>query len=140
MTFPEFDTFMDELYAEIKGLRATKGTEYAHSADRFANFNRAAERKKVDRLTVAGIFLDKHLDAIDSFIQTKKIYSEPIRGRFKDAILYLFLQAGMAQEDEDRIREEQSGGKYICSYCKTYPETHLATLCNSTECQCPCNF
>ncbi len=102
MTFEEFDKFQEELFAECKKMRDTKGKEYAHAEDRFANFNRTAERKGVDRLLVAGILLDKHLDAIDSFIKTGKVESaEGIRGRGVDAIVYISLILGMIKEKEE---------------------------------------
>ncbi len=103
MTFPEFEKFQAQLHEQIVHMQNTKGKEYAHDADRFANFNRAAAKKGINRLTVAGILLDKHLDAIDSFILTGKEFStEKIRGRFIDAILYLELMLGMVEEEQWR--------------------------------------
>lgn len=105
MTFPEFAKFQDDLYAEISVTREIKGREYASSEDRFANFNRSAAKNEIHRLQAANVFLQKHQDSIDTFIKdiaagrTPKL-SEPIRGRFKDAILYLFLMAGMVEEEE----------------------------------------
>lgn len=107
MTFPEFEKFQNELYAEILAMRETKGREYASSEDRFANFNRSATKNEIHRLQAANVFLQKHLDSIDTFIKDiakgrNPVLSEPIRGRYKDAILYLFLMAGMTEEEELR--------------------------------------
>ena len=103
MTFKEFDDFQGKLLEEVVQMKDTKGKEYANSSERFANFNRAAQKKGVSRLIVASIFLDKHLDAIDSYIKHNGvIYStEPIRGRIVDAITYLTLMAGMIEEMAD---------------------------------------
>lgn len=99
MTFQEFDKFMDKLYRDCKDMRSTKGKEYAHDADRFANFRRIAKDLELTDLQVAYVYFKKHLDSVISFIKDGKTYStEPIRGRFTDLILYAFLMAGMAEE------------------------------------------
>jgi len=99
MTFPEFDKFFDDFVAECRKMRDTKGKEYAIGADRFANFNDEARDNNVDRLLVAQIFFNKHFRAIRTYIQTGQTHSnESIRGRFVDAVTYLILMAGMAEE------------------------------------------
>jgi len=93
VTFPEFDKFRDQLIADFKFVGDSKGKEYAHGEDRFANFNRGAERAKTSRLMVAQIYRDKHMDSIASFITDRKTYSgENIRGRYIDAINYLYIR------------------------------------------------
>ena len=99
MTFDEFDKFQDCLIKECFEMRMTKGREYAHSLDRFANFNRLSEGLKLPNSTIGWIYCKKHLDAIESFINDGRTYSnEGIRGRFIDAIVYLTLIAGMIEE------------------------------------------
>lgn len=101
MTFPEFDKFFDEFVEECRKMRDTKGKEYARDVSRFANFDRLAQRKKLPRLTIADVYLTKHMDAIESYLQTGQIHSdERIRGRFVDAVTYLILMAGMAAEED----------------------------------------
>lgn len=100
MDFPTFDEFFDKLILECRGMRDTKGKEYAHSTSRFTNFDRASERLGISRLMVANVYLHKHLDAIDSYILHKETYSgENIRGRIVDAITYLCLIAGMIEAE-----------------------------------------
>jgi hypothetical protein len=107
MTFEEFDKFQAELLAECVMMRDTKGREYAHSEDRFANFNRLAEGLGLPNLLIAWVYCKKHIDAIEAFVGNSKIHgyegkelSEPIRGRIVDAITYLTLIAGMISEQE----------------------------------------
>jgi len=100
MTFDEFDEFQEELLKEVKGMGA-KGKEYAHSEERFANFNRLASELDLDNKMVAWVYFKKHIDSIISYIKNSQTYStEPIRGRFVDAISYLTLIAGMCEEVE----------------------------------------
>lgn len=121
MTFDQFQKFQNELFEECKQIAQTKGKEYAHSEDRFANFKRCAEKKKCSPLLVASIYLDKHLDSIDSYVAAGQTFStETIRSRFVDAITYLSLIAGMVYEiEKDRkgsIVASNMDGR-VCSIC-----------------------
>lgn len=101
VNWPEFDAHFDKVVKVCCSMRDTKGKEYAHSTDRFANFNRAAERLGISREMVLNVYLHKHLDAIDSFILNNKEYSgEGIQGRIRDAITYLLLLDGMIEENK----------------------------------------
>lgn len=101
MTFDEFEKFSNELLAEVKNMRDTKGREYANGEDRFGNFNRQAARLKLHRMKIWQVYFTKHLDSIESFIEHDRTFShESIRGRFVDAITYLTLAAGMIYEDK----------------------------------------
>lgn len=129
MTFEEFDKFQDELWKECVEMRNTKGKEYAHSEDRFANFNRLAEELDVRNILIAWVYTTKHLDSIGSFVKTGKIFSsEGIRGRIVDAIVYLTLIAGMLEEDSREIeklgiaclcghKKAEHGGNRLCCLC-----------------------
>jgi len=80
-------------------MRDTKGREYAHDADRFANFRRLYATTVIKDKQVAYVYLVKHLDSIASFMKTgQEFSSEKIRGRIVDAITYLTLIAGMIDE------------------------------------------
>jgi hypothetical protein len=101
MTFEEFDKHQEEITAIINKLSSTKGVEYAHSNERFANFNRLAEDLETSRLTIAYIYAKKHWDSITSYCKENQVYSdESIHGRVYDLILYLMLMDGMITEDE----------------------------------------
>lgn len=107
MTFEEFDKYQANLLTDVIDMGTTKGKEYAHSIERFANFNRISEKLQVPRLQVALVYLEKHMDGISSFIATSKISSnEPIQGRIIDAITYLTLIGGMIYEDEVKSKEK----------------------------------
>ena len=100
MTFPEFDDFFDKLIAECRSTQGTKGKEYANGESRFGNFDRLAATLGMTREQIALVYLQKHLDSIASYIKTGQVSStEGIRGRYVDAITYLTLMAGMAEED-----------------------------------------
>lgn len=117
MTFEEFDKWQDKLWQECVKMRDTKGKEYSHDTDRFANFNRLAGQLDVDNITVGWIYLYKHIDGIQSYITKKKTFSaETIRGRIVDAIVYLTLIGGMIQEREWGKAEEGPVGDYLATH------------------------
>ena len=91
MTFEKFELIIDDCFKELKALSATKGTEYANSADRLANFKRVAGDVEITPIKAAWVYFRKHLDAINYVIKGKKERSESFKSRIYDAILYLLL-------------------------------------------------
>jgi len=99
MNFETFDKFQAGLLAEVTKMRDTKGKEYAHDQDRFANFRRLAEQLGIPDYQVGWVYAVKHIDSIASYMKTGQTFSsEQIRGRFVDLITYLTLIAGMVLE------------------------------------------
>jgi hypothetical protein len=102
MTFKQFDEYQEALLKEVIVMKDTKGKEYANSEDRFANFNRLAPRLNISNLAVCLVYLTKHMDAIESYCKSQRVYSmESIQGRIVDAITYLTLLGGMIKQNED---------------------------------------
>jgi len=110
MTFEQFDNYQLDLLTQVKKMKDTKGKEYAHYIDRFANFNRLADRLSQSNLLIAWVYLTKHLDSIESYIKDGKVYStESIQGRIVDAITYLTLIGGMIEANQEKPK---NGGAY----------------------------
>jgi hypothetical protein len=102
----DLEDLMDLTFDAVKNINNTKGKEYAGTDEALANFYTRAEQYGLDPKIVLGIFLSKHLDAINSFIRTGKVLSEPIDGRVHDAILYLVLLLGLVADhraDEQQV-------------------------------------
>jgi hypothetical protein len=102
VTSPEFDAFQEALLKKVVVMKDTKGLEYAHSKDRFANFNRLAEGLKLPNTQIAWVYAMKHKDSIESYLRGEYKGTEPIRGRVVDLITYLTLIAGMIEEQENK--------------------------------------
>ena len=104
MTFEEFDRIQAELLKQVVGMNETKGREYAGiKDDRLANFKRVGEKFNVDPKLVCAIFLQKHLDSIDTFIASEKTFSdEKIEGRIVDAVTYMTLLWGLIVEQDQQ--------------------------------------
>jgi dsRNA-specific ribonuclease len=97
-----------ELFDECLALMDKKGVEYSGKEDKFANFKKEAAKLDVFPEMICHIYLCKHLDSIDNFIkryihgekitEIEETLSEPITGRFVDAINYLTILKGMIDE------------------------------------------
>lgn len=100
MKFKDFDKFTEDFFDSVRRMRDTKGKEYARTADRFDNFNRLATELALSREKVWQVYFTKHWDAIRSYIDNKREFSEEgIHGRMIDAVTYLILLAGMFKEN-----------------------------------------
>jgi hypothetical protein len=101
MTKEQMRLVMETMYQEEQSAREAGQKEYAHREEKaFANFERVAERLHMDRKAVLWVYLEKHLDGITSYIHGHKSQREDVRGRIKDARVYLALLRGMIEEDE----------------------------------------
>jgi hypothetical protein len=87
----EREDFFDVLLKEAKQVRETKGYDYSGLEDVNRNFKEGAKRLGMTPEQILGVYLDKHLDSIHTFIKDGDVKSEPIRTRIVDAINYLLI-------------------------------------------------
>lgn len=94
------DIIVGGLLKEAKTIRETKGREYTQGdKDRLENFKRLAGELQLRPLQVWSIYFHKHIDAIMSYVASGKTTSEEtIRGRFLDALNYLFFGYALVVE------------------------------------------
>ena len=100
-----FAKFQRKLFDETADLCSRKGADYSGAEDALANFKRNGCKLGVDPLIVLSVYMNKHLDAIETYIRGKvagKVpqSSEPIRERVKDAINYLTFFLALESEHE----------------------------------------
>ena len=101
MTREQMAAVMETMFSEERETREAGQKEYAHAADNaFRNFEGLAAELKLDRKMVLWIYLRKHLDGILAYLNGHKSQREDVRGRIKDARVYLALLRGMIDEDE----------------------------------------
>ena len=118
----KFNELFLDIMMEVKQTRDAGQKEYAHSADNvFANFERVAENLDISKEQALMVYLMKHIDGINAWVKGHKSQREDVRGRIKDAIVYLCLLWGMAEieivseEEIDTFLEEkgfQKGGTF----------------------------
>jgi hypothetical protein len=100
MTKDQFDEFFTEIINDIKQTRDEGQKEYAHDViNVFANFERTAKQLGTTRDKVLMTFLIKHMDGIIAHVNGHTSQREDVRGRIKDAIVYLTLLWAMAEAE-----------------------------------------
>jgi hypothetical protein len=93
---------LEEQFDRIRELNSTKGVEYSGHADVLSDFREVAEAVGVTQEQALITYATKHWRAINAFVQTGAVKSEPIEGRLQDLILYSLLLIAMEREkDED---------------------------------------
>lgn len=98
----EMATSLDRLFDECRGLREAGQKEYAGGENAFGNFIRVGANLGVEPRVVLFTYLQKHLDGIASHLRGHRSQREPVRGRIKDAIVYLGLLAGMEESLDEQ--------------------------------------
>jgi hypothetical protein len=78
----------------------SKADVYATDADRLANFKRQATRWGVEPMRVLGIYMGKHMDAIESYIRDNKEGPEGIMSNVGDLMNYCELLLAMVEDPE----------------------------------------
>lgn len=104
MKVADFKDLTKQLLNECMAIMDTKGMAYSGQEDKLGNFKRLATKYKVSPLLVWAIFFGKHLDSVDAYIRGEYVDSEPITGRIKDLINYLFLLNALIVEDQEHDR------------------------------------
>lgn len=98
MNRTQFTQLLDEHFAQIREINATKGHDYAGDEDALANFKRQATQLGLSWEQVWGVYCSKHWDAVMTFVREGDVKSEPIEGRIHDVILYCFLLLGLIED------------------------------------------
>ena len=98
---------MNRIWKEVLQTRDDGQKEYAHTDDNvFANFDRVGTALNISPSKTLMVYLLKHIDGITAYVSGHKSQREDIRGRIKDAIVYLMLLWAL-------IEEKESNGKNI---------------------------
>ena len=107
MNRADFGELLDRHFSAIKELNVTKGHDYSGDEDALANFKEQAAELGLTPEQILGVFVGKHIKAVQTYIREGAVQSEPIEGRIHDVILYHFLLLGLI--------EEQHGGSVQAS-------------------------
>ena len=104
MTKDQYDDLFTDIMDQVKSTRDEGQKEYAHEEiNVFGNFERTARQLNTTRDKVLMTFLMKHMDGIIAHINGHKSQREDIRGRIKDAIVYLTLYWAMVEGEESVV-------------------------------------
>ena len=111
----------EQIWKQVQQTRDEGQKEYAQNDKNvFANFERIATKlsnpasrpdipkedpvfSKITRERVLLVYLLKHIDGICAHVDGHESQREDIRGRIKDAIVYLMLLWGMVEEKNGKV-------------------------------------
>jgi len=104
MNYVKMTSLMDNIWKQVQQTRDDGQKEYAHDQDNvFANFNRVGNLLNVKPGNVLLVYLMKHIDGITAYLAGHKSQREDVRGRIKDAIVYLCLLWAMVEEENEEV-------------------------------------
>ena len=104
MNYVKMTSLMDNIWKQVQQTRDDGQKEYAHDQDNvFANFNRVGNLLNVKPGNVLLVYLMKHIDGITAYLAGHKSQREDVRGRIKDAIVYLCLLWAMVEEEDEKV-------------------------------------
>ena len=104
MNYVKMTSLMDNIWKQVQQTRDDGQKEYAHDQDNvFANFNRVGNLLNVKPGNVLLVYLMKHIDGITAYLAGHKSQREDVRGRIKDAIVYLCLLWAMVEEENEKV-------------------------------------
>lgn len=98
MTKEEFSNFLHDKCDEIVATSKAGQSEYVLNENAFDNFERLSAELGISREQVLMVYFSKHRDGIINYLKGHVSQREPVQGRIKDCIVYLFLLWGMVDE------------------------------------------
>ena len=99
MTTQQRIDFFREEFEKMMQISATKGVEYANDDhDANNNFKEIAKQMGITPEQVLWVYVKKHLQAVESYLRSGDVLSEPIEGRIHDIILYNFILLSLIEE------------------------------------------
>lgn len=90
----------------LKGADYEVGNHADADRKRLSNFYAEAETLGLTPFQVLGVYMHKHLRAIDNFLAKGKVESEPIEGRITDAVNYMLLLYKLVEYEKRKYEDE----------------------------------
>lgn len=98
----KFKERSENILEKAKDIRERKAPEYSGDEDFHQNFKTASKYLGVRPITVATVYLWKHISSIFSYSKEEDIpQSEPMETRFADAINYLLIVYSLYIEEKE---------------------------------------
>ena len=96
----DFINLIDDMHQEEKNEYMKKNADYADREGKniLANFERVSTNLHISPQMALLIYMEKHMDAIRTYIRYGSVMSEPIESRILDARVYLSLLRAMVEQ------------------------------------------
>jgi hypothetical protein len=98
MTYEERGKIYKEIWKFCESTWLTKGKDYATEEDVVANFKGSGTKYNITPEKALMVLFDKHLRAIDSYINKGELKGEGIESKILDCINYLGLLLCLIRE------------------------------------------
>lgn len=100
----DFLRFMEVKTTELLDTSRLAQKEYAHGEEDncFNNFIRVGQEVDAHPMKVLWVYAMKHKDGIAAWLKGTKSQREPITGRIKDLIIYLFILWAWVEHNESK--------------------------------------
>lgn len=98
MDHQTFLKFTQDTFNRCNQIMNAKGPDYSGLEDRLANFKRSAAKYGTTPQQALGITMDKHLQAIETYIRVGKLTGEPLTAKCDDVINYMILLEALETE------------------------------------------
>lgn len=96
----EVADLVDLVFKEISFLREAGQKEYAGGENALGNFERLAGMLGINREKVLFVYMMKHIDGINAYINGHLSQREPVESRINDVIVYLILLRAMVEHNK----------------------------------------
>ena len=104
MNYAKMTSLMNSIWKQVPQTRDDGQKEYAQGQDNvFANFDRVGSLLSITSENTLMVYLLKHIDGITAYLSGHKSQREDVRGRIKDAIVYLILLWAMVEEKDEKV-------------------------------------
>lgn len=120
----EVESIMADTIQHLKDLLLSKGVEYCRNNDRFHNFNRTAEAKRITPERALDGFLQKHITSYNDILDDldKGIFptEQLVTEKLDDILVYFLLQKTQLILRIQKTQEKESDSSSDSS--QWYPE------------------
>ena len=98
MKHKDREKIFKDIWTRIEHTRNTKGLDYSGLDDVNSNFKRASKKYNISPEKVLMIYVDKHLDAITTYVNKGQLKGEPIDEKIDDVINYMGILLSLIKE------------------------------------------
>lgn len=101
----EIQKILSDSFNKCSDILKSKGKDYTNgNDDGLVNFKQIATQFKIKPDLALGIFMNKHYSAIQTYILTGQVESEPIQERITDMINYLVLLRCLIIDEAKQVK------------------------------------
>ena len=97
-----------EIWDKCLEIRKSKGVDYSGKIDVLSNFKKSGAKYNISPEKALLILMDKHFQAIDSYVNSGQLKGEGIEEKIIDQINYLGLLLCLIKENEPDLERKRN--------------------------------